>query len=81
MVSFFSADYFEVKKKGGLSQFQTMMAYLGGSALQTVGDNPVTAYRQLVQQYAKDLKGEPPQCPRRCARPDHEVQATLSTRR
>ena len=40
-----------------------MMAYLGGSALQTVGDNPVTAYRQLVQQYAKDLKGEPPQCP------------------
>ena len=48
MVSFFSADYFEVKKKGGLSQFQTMMAYLGGSALQTVGDNPVTAYRQLV---------------------------------
>ncbi len=63
MVSFFSADYFEVKKKGGLSQFQTMMAYLGGSALQTVGDNPVTAYRQLVQQYAKDLKGEPPQCP------------------
>ena len=81
MVSFFSADYFEVKKKGGLSQFQTMMAYLGGSALQTVGDNPVTAYRQLVQQYAKDLKGEPPQCPRRCARADHEVQATLSTRR
>ena len=63
MVSVFSSDYFEVKKKGGLSQFQTMMAYLGGSALQTVGDNPVTAYRQLVQQYAKDLKGEPPQCP------------------
>lgn len=31
-----------------------MCAYLGGSAIQTVGDNPVTAYRQLVQQYAKD---------------------------
>ena len=28
-------------------------AYLGGSAIQTVGDNPVTAYRQLVQQYAR----------------------------
>lgn len=34
-----------------------MTAYLGGSAFQTIMDNPVTAYRQLVQQYAKDLKG------------------------
>jgi hypothetical protein len=34
-----------------------MAAYMGGSAIQTVVDNPVTAYRQLVQQYAKDLKG------------------------
>eukprot|EP00565_Helicotheca_tamesis_P009690 CAMPEP_0185729632 /NCGR_PEP_ID=MMETSP1171-20130828/6699_1 /TAXON_ID=374046 /ORGANISM="Helicotheca tamensis, Strain CCMP826" /LENGTH=295 /DNA_ID=CAMNT_0028398519 /DNA_START=265 /DNA_END=1152 /DNA_ORIENTATION=+ len=34
-----------------------MVAYLGGSAFQTVMDNPVTAYRQLVQQYAKDLNG------------------------
>lgn len=50
-------DYFVVKK-GGLSQFQTMCAYLGGSAFQTVVDNPVTAYRQLVQQYAKDLNGK-----------------------
>lgn len=33
-------------------------AYLGGSAIQTVGDNPVTAYRQLVQQYAKGVSGE-----------------------
>lgn len=49
-------EYFQVKKNG-LSQFQTMSAYLGGSAFQTVVDNPVTAYRQLVQQYAKDLKG------------------------
>ena len=53
---FISDEYFIVKK-GGLSQFQTMTAYLGGSAFQTVMDNPVTAYRQLVQQYAKDLKG------------------------
>ena len=43
-------EYFVVKK-GGLSQFQTFVAYLGGSFFQTVGDNPVTAYRQLIQQY------------------------------
>jgi hypothetical protein len=36
--------------------FKTL-AYLGGSAIQTIGDNPVTAYRQLIQQYAKDSKG------------------------
>jgi len=36
-----------------------MSAYLGGSAFQTVCDNPVTAYRQLVQQYAKDAAGKP----------------------
>ena len=35
-----------------------MTAYMGGSAFQTIVDNPVTAYRQLVQQYAKNLKGE-----------------------
>jgi hypothetical protein len=53
----FSSDYFVVKKSG-LSQFQAMSAYLGGSAIQTVMDNPVTAYRQLVQQYAKDAAGK-----------------------
>jgi len=52
----FSDQYFVVKKNG-LSQAQAMSAYLGGSAFQTIMDNPVTAYRQLVQQYAKDLKG------------------------
>ena len=52
----FEQSYYEVKKNG-LSPFQNMCAYLGGSAIQTVGDNPVTAYRQLVQQYAKDLSG------------------------
>mmetsp|Transcript_3372 Transcript_3372/g.3815 ORF Transcript_3372/g.3815 Transcript_3372/m.3815 type:complete len:317 (+) Transcript_3372:418-1368(+) len=55
-VPFISDDYFKVQPHG-LSQFQTMTAYLGGSAFQTVMDNPVTAYRQLVQQYAKDLQG------------------------
>lgn len=50
-------EYFTVKKNG-LSQFQTMSAYMGGSAFQTVVDNPVTAYRQLVQQYAKGLDGK-----------------------
>ena len=52
----FSSDYFKVRSND-ISPFQTMVAYLGGSALQTVVDNPITAYRQLVQQYAKDLKG------------------------
>jgi len=51
-----NSEYFQVKKNG-ISQFQTMVAYLGGSCFQTVVDNPVTAYRQLVQQYAKDIKG------------------------
>ena len=41
-----------------ISPHQTMLAYLGGSLLQTVVDNPITAYRQLVQQYAKDLQGK-----------------------
>lgn len=55
--SIFPDDYFVVQKSG-LSQFQAMSAYLGGSAFQTVMDNPVTAYRQLVQQYAKGLDGK-----------------------
>lgn len=57
MAFFFGEEYFRVGK-GGISQFQTMTAYLGGSAFQTIADNPVTAYRQLVQQYAKDLTGK-----------------------
>jgi len=53
----FDASYYEVKKNG-ISPFQNMVAYLGGSAIQTVGDNPVTSYRQLVQQYAKGVDGK-----------------------
>ena len=49
-------SYFKIDDNG-ISQFQLMSAYLGGSAFQTIVDNPITAYRQLVQQYAKDLKG------------------------
>lgn len=48
--------YFDIQKNG-LSSFQNFACYLGGSAIQTVGDNPVTAYRQFVQQYAKNLQG------------------------
>jgi hypothetical protein len=51
-VPFIPDEYFVVKSSG-LSQFQAMTAYLGGSCFQTIMDNPVTAYRQLVQQYAK----------------------------
>jgi hypothetical protein len=53
---FLDPSYYEVKRNG-LSPFQNLCAYLGGSAIQTVGDNPVTAYRQLVQQYAKGADG------------------------
>ena len=53
----FDSSYYEVRKKNGVSPAQNMAAYLGGSAIQTVGDNPVTAYRQLVQQFAKDAAG------------------------
>jgi len=52
----FDASYYEVRKNG-ISPAQNMAAYLGGSAIQTVGDNPVTAYRQLIQQFAKDAAG------------------------
>jgi hypothetical protein len=47
-----------VKKKNGVSPAEMMGGYLGGSAFQTVIDNPVTAYRQLIQQFAKGDKGE-----------------------
>ena len=53
---FFGRPYFtKIHKKNGLTQAETMAAYLGGSTFQTIVDNPVTAYRQLVQQYAKDV--------------------------
>lgn len=55
----FLPDNFFVIKKTGLSQCQALTAYLGGSCFQTIMDNPVTAYRQLVQQYAKDAAGKP----------------------
>ena len=53
----FGKEYFEIGRNG-CSPFQTMLAYMGGSAFQTVVDNPVTAYRQLIQQYAKDAAGK-----------------------
>ena len=54
----FSGPYFTDRSKNGISKAETMVAYLGGSAFQTVIDNPITAYRQLVQQYAKSLDGK-----------------------
>jgi hypothetical protein len=39
------SDEFFVIKKSGLSQAQALTAYLGGSAFQTICDNPITAYR------------------------------------
>ena len=42
-----------IETRVGERRYVLRCAYLGGSATQTVGDNPVTAYRQLVQQYAR----------------------------
>jgi hypothetical protein len=80
--SIFPEGYFVVQKSG-LSQFQAMTAYLGGSAFQTIMDNPVTAYRQLVQQYAKDANGNAvdPKVARAEAQAifrSHPLQASLS---
>ena len=47
-VGVFSKEYFEVDKKMGISPFQIMIAYLGGSAFQTVIDNPVTVSERFV---------------------------------
>lgn len=48
-------DYFQVGPSG-ISPFQCMLAYLGGSAIQTIVDNPLTSYRQLVQAYSKSTE-------------------------
>jgi hypothetical protein len=53
----FESSYYKVNESG-LSPFQNTLSYFGGSTIQIIGDNPVTAYRQLVQQYAKNAKGE-----------------------
>ena len=45
-------------KKTQITPMQNMVAYLGGSVFQTIVDNPVTSFRQLVQQYAKNPNGE-----------------------
>ena len=51
------SSFFTVDKRINISPFQSFMAYMGGSAIQTVVDNPITAYRQLIQQYAKNSSG------------------------
>lgn len=51
------SKYFEVRENK-ISQFQMMLSYLGGSAFQTTIDNPITSYRQFVQQYAKGNNGQ-----------------------
>ena len=40
-----------------LTKWQSFIAYMGGSIFQITLDNPITSYRQLIQQYAKDLNG------------------------
>lgn len=53
----FNSSYYKINESG-ISPFQNTLAYLGGSTIQTVIDNPLTSYRQLVQQYSKNSKGE-----------------------
>lgn len=57
MNKLFDNAYFKVNESG-LSPFQNMIAHMGGATVQAIGDNPITTYRQLVQQYAKNSKGE-----------------------
>lgn len=52
------SKWFVINKKNNMNQAQAISAYMGGSLVQTVADNPVTAYRQFVQQYAKDAAGK-----------------------
>jgi hypothetical protein len=52
------SSFFVVDKRNNISPFQNLSAYLFGSAFQTIVDNPITAYRQLIQQYAKDVSGK-----------------------
>jgi hypothetical protein len=40
-----------------LTKTQSFITYICGSTIQIVFDNPITAYRQLIQQYAKDTQG------------------------
>ena len=47
MLSIFKSEYFEVNKNG-ISPFQTMIAYLGGSAFQTIIDNPVSVKEVVI---------------------------------
>lgn len=49
----FSPDYYAIKKNG-LSEFQNTACYLSASLAQTVVDNPITAWRQLQVQLAKE---------------------------
>lgn len=46
-----------METKGKLTKWESFMAYMGGSVIQITLDNPITSYRQLIQQYAKDSTG------------------------
>jgi hypothetical protein len=55
---FSNSKYFSVEKSKGISPFQNTLAYLGGSIFQVTLDNPLSAYRQLIQQHAKNSRGK-----------------------
>ena len=48
-------DYFTVKENG-ISSFQLMMCYVTASSFSIVFDNPISVYRQMIQQSSEDPK-------------------------
>ena len=56
MFLFMSDDYFKIQKNG-ISLFQNTICYLGGSIFKVFCDNPITTYRQFLQENVKDNKG------------------------
>jgi hypothetical protein len=47
-----------MESKSKLTNLESFIAYMGGSIIQITLDNPITSYRQLIQQYAKDSSGK-----------------------
>ena len=53
----FSDEYWRVRKASGVSQGQHLAAYLGGSAIQTCLDSPITNFRAQIIMLSKDANG------------------------
>jgi hypothetical protein len=49
----FTSDYFKIDRDQ-ISGFQTLICYLGASSFTTLLNNPLTVYRQIIQQSSSD---------------------------